>query len=70
VGWRRGRIDPGCRGSLEGNWSHCARWREQRRIGLGFLDWEAGEGRADVNLDGGVDGADVSAFFFSWERGC
>ncbi|MCX5689807.1 MAG: hypothetical protein NTV94_08510, partial [Planctomycetota bacterium] len=35
-----------------------------------FLDWEAGESRADVNADGGVDGADVSAFFFSWERGC
>jgi hypothetical protein len=24
---------------------------------------------ADFNRDGGVDGADVSAFFFSWERG-
>jgi hypothetical protein len=32
--------------------------------------WEAGESMADMNADGGVDGADVGAFFAHWESGC
>jgi len=34
-----------------------------------FLAWQASEERADVNIDGGVDGADVETFFTQWARG-
>jgi hypothetical protein len=37
---------------------------------VAFYDsWEAGEGCADVNEDGGVDGEDVVRFFRLWEAG-
>jgi hypothetical protein len=33
-----------------------------------FFDaWE--QGKADINLDGGTDGADIDEFFARWERG-
>ena len=34
-----------------------------------FEAWEAGESRADVNFDGGVDGSDIDTFFEAWEAG-
>jgi len=34
-----------------------------------FAAWEAGSADADVNADGGIDGADVEVFFYQWERG-
>jgi hypothetical protein len=34
-----------------------------------FGQWENGHCDADVNADGGVDGADVDSFFAAWEAG-
>jgi len=34
-----------------------------------FFDWENATGCSHVNQDGGIDGADVGAFFLVWEAG-
>ena len=38
-------------------------------VGAFFDDWENARPCADVNEDGGIDGADVEFFFGVWENG-
>ena len=42
----------------------------ERDIEAFFRLWEISDFGADINLDGGVDGGDIEAFFGYWQLGC